>query len=69
MGLIGAGDETVADSLVCEPASGSGSLLIFPPWGSASAGGKGDERQRDEGFGLDRRGSVCKSSKEEAILL
>lgn len=68
MGLIGAGDETVADSLVCEPASGSGSLLIFPPWGSASADGKGGRETEGRGAsGLDREESKSvKAVKERA---
>ena len=68
MGLIGAGDETVADSLVCEPASDSGSLLIFPLWGSTSGGGKGEretEERRASGLGREESKSV-KAVKERA---
>jgi hypothetical protein len=39
---MGAGAETVADSLACGSAPGSGSLLIFPLWSSTSGTGKGE---------------------------
>lgn len=69
MGLTGAGDETVVDSLACGPAPGSGSLLVFPLWSSLSGGGKGEgktEGRGTSGLGREESKSV-KAGKERAI--
>lgn len=69
MGLIGAGDETVANSLACEPATGSGSLLILPLWSSTSGGGKGEgetEGRGASGLGREESQSV-KAVKQRTI--
>ena len=56
---MGAEDETVADSLACGPAPGTGSLLIFPLLGSTSGGGKGKWETEGRGVsGLGREEST-----------
>lgn len=66
MGLIGAGDETVADSLVCDAAAGSSSLLILSLWDSTSGGEKAERETEGRGAsGLGREESKSVKAVKE----
>lgn len=63
---MGAGDETVADSLACGLAPGMGSLVIFPHSDSTSGGGKGEWETEGRGVsGLGREESTSIKVTEE----